>query len=264
MAWYDDLDGVSGAEPLSDARLEAWPDRAMDARLHRLRFCPATLPELYQVARHLPLTVIEETGIEQAGTDQMGRPCVMVDFRPETLRRPAFDAGGTLQRSYRPAATRLLPYITTPEGRVMRLLDRAGPPDIPRPPELQLQLAQMLRAQGFGISQLSAAAAILIAEGLLAPQDHGNGAREWLPAADAPPPRMDGRPDPLYFLALRLLAVLEFSRLHRRETGRDGAAGPGPFSGQLQSLLSRDEALRNQTFLIQDDVLDFSAFLSPS
>ena len=253
MAWYDDLDGVSGAEPLTDARLEAWPDRAMDARLHRLRFCPATLPEIYQVARHLPLTVIEEAG----------QPCVMVDFRPETLRRPAFDASGALQRSYRPAATRLLPYITTPEGRVMRLFDRAGPPDIPRPPELQLQLAQMLRAQGLGISQLSTAAAILVTEGLLAPQDHGNGPREWLPAAEALSPRVDGRPDPLYFLALRLLAVLEFSRLHRREGGRDGparAAGPG----QLQSLLSRDEALRNQTFLIKDDVLDFSAFLPPS
>jgi hypothetical protein len=250
MAWFDDLAGVSGARVLDEARLEAWPDRAMDSRLHQLRFCPATAPELYQLARHLPLTIVEEDDI----------PCVMVDLRPEELRRPAFDAGGALLRSYRPAISRLLPYFATAQGRPMRLVDTAGPADIPRPPELRQQLALMLRAQATGISQLTEAATILIAEGLLSPRQSGNGPVEWhpLPKAEIPDPlpRLSGPPAPAVFLALRLLAVLEFTRMHRRE---DSPQTGG--SNLLRTLLSRDDALRNQTFLTRDEALDFSAFL---
>ena len=250
MAWYDDLAGVSGAEILTEDRLKAWPDRAMDNRLNQLRYCPVIASEIYQLARHLPLILIEEDG----------QPCVMVDFRAETLRRPAFDAEGRLLRSYRPAVTRLLPYFTTPQGRPMRLVDTAGPPDISRPPELRQSLALMLRDQGIGVRLLSEAAEILVSEGLVTPGQIGNGPLEWHPLLSSAPrpsshrPSLPGTPTPAHFRALRLLAVLEFSQVHRREPPPQGGE-----SRQLQSLLSRDEALRKQTFLIQDDLIDFSA-----
>ena len=59
---------------------------------------------------------------------------------------------------------------------------------------------------------------------------------------------------PEAFLALRLLAVLEFSAMHRRE-GR----GRRPGTDTLRGLLSRNEALRRRIFLTRDEMLDFSA-----
>ena len=245
-AWFLDVPGITGSETLSAQRLASWPDRAMDDRLHHLRVCPVVPSELYQIARHLPVTVV----------DQAGGPMVMVDLRTEVLRQPAFDSDGRFQRSYRPAVTRLLPFCTSAQGALLRLSDEMAPPGPERPAELQQQVAQMLRAQAAGLGRLAEAAGLLINEGLLQRSAEGD-LVEWRPL----PAEQDGAataanlaPRPESFLALRLLAVMEFSAMHRRE---DRGRRPNPDS--LRGLLSRNEALRRRVFLTRDEMLDFSA-----
>jgi hypothetical protein len=249
--WYLDLPGVTGRETLSSQSLASWPDRAMDDRLRHLRVCPVVPSELYQIARHLPVTVV----------DQADGPMVMVDLRTEVLRQPAFDSDGRLQRSYRPAVTRLLPFCASTQGALLRLSDEAAPPGPERPAELQQQVAQMLRAQAAGLGRLAEAAGLLISEGLLQRPAEG-GMVEWRPMS----PEQDGAtvvanlaPRPESFLALRLLAVMEFSSMHRRD---DRERRPGPDS--LRGLLSRNEALRRRVFLTRDEMLDFSALTAGS
>lgn len=244
--WFLDIPGITGGETLSAQRLASWPDRAMDDRLHHLRVCPVVPSELYQIARHLPVTVV----------DQADGPMVMVDLRTEMLRQPAFDSDGRLQRSYRPAVTRLLPFCTSAQGALLRLSDEVAPPGPERPAELQQQVAQMLRAQAAGLGRLAEAAGLLISEGLLQRSAEGDLA-EWRPMS----PEQDGAtvaanlaPRPESFLALRLLAVIEFSAMHRRED-----RGRRPNADSLRGLLSRNEALRRRIFLTRDEMLDFSA-----
>lgn len=249
--WFLNFPGVTGSESLSTQRLASWPDRAMDDRLHHLRVCPVVPSELYQIARHLPVTVV----------DQADGPMVMVDLRTEVLRQPAFDSDGRFQRSYRPAVTRLLPFCTSAQGALLRLSDEVAPPGPERPAELQQQVAQMLHAQAAGLGRLAEAAALLIGEGLLQRFAEGD-LIEWRPM----PPEQDGAtvaanlaPRPESFLALRLLAVMEFSAMHRRED-----RGRRPNADSLRGLLSRNEALRQRIFLTRDEMLDFSALTAGS
>lgn len=243
--WFDDLPDVAGGQPLDAAGLQRWPDRAMDGRLHHLRFCPVVAAELYQLARFLPVTVVE----------QPDGVMVMADLRPDILRRPAFAEDGSFQRSYRPQVTRLLPFVATRAGAVIRLQDSLIQPEPERPAELQRQLSQMLAAQAAGVRMLTEAADLLVSEGVLMRQGEGP---EWrpFPADRADEARraagnLPARPGS--FLALRLLAVLEFSHLHRQEHR------PAQSDAESLSRLSgRNEALRRQTFLMQDDQLDFS------
>lgn len=246
--WYDDLPGVTGALPLDASQLTAWPDRAMDVRLCHLRHCPVLPQELYQIARHLPLTVV----------DQPSGPMVMTELALSRLRRPAFDAEGRYLRSYRPLVTRLLPFCATPKGGLLRLIDTEAAAGAERPEELRRQIVQMLRAQAAGLARMTDAAKVLLGAGLLV-RGSDSATASWEP----PPEGLTVKtsvaignllPAPDCFFALRLLAVLEFSTLHRRETqGRRGDAD------SLRELLGRHEILRRQTFLTRDDALDFSA-----
>lgn len=241
--WFHDIPGVTGAEDLDSRRLASWPDRAMDDRLHHLRFCPVVPSELYQIARHLPLTVI----------DQPDGPMVMADLRAEALRQPAFDAEGRFQRSYRPAVTRLLPFCTSAQGALLRLSDKIAPPGPERPAELQQQVARMLGTQAVGLGRLAEAASLLIAEGLLQGTAEGD-LIDWRPCPSEQAAAANLPPRPEAFLALRLLAVVEFSAMHRRED-RGRRSG----TDSLRGLLSRNEALRRRVFLTRDEMLDFSA-----
>ncbi len=258
--WFEDLPGVSGADALTAALLQRWPDRAMDGRLQDLRFCPVVASELYQVARFLPVTVVA----------QPGGVMVMVDLRPDILRRPAFGADGSYQRSYRPMVSRLLPFVATRTGGILRLRDDTQLEEPQRPPELQRQIGQMLTAQAAGLRMLTAAADLLLAAGLLVEVEAGEGEAgeggggEYRPLphgrkdeaarlAAGLPAQADG------FLALRLLAVLEFSDLHRQEY-RPAVSD----AESLRVLSGRNEALRRQTFLIEEELLDFSGLQSPA
>ncbi len=243
--WFDDLPDVTGGQPLDAGLLQRWPDRAMDGRLHHLRFCPVVAAELYQLARFLPVTVVEQPeGV-----------MVMADLRPDILRRPAFAEDGSFQRNYRPLVTRLLPFAVTRAGGMIRLRDDCIQPEPDRPAELQRQISQMLAAQAAGVRMLTEAADLLLSEGLLQRQDDG---AEWRPlsadlAEEARRAAGNLPARPGSFLALRLLAVLEFSHLHRQEHR------PAQSDAESLSRLSgRNEALRRQTFLLQDDQLDFS------
>ncbi|RID90378.1 hypothetical protein D2N39_18615 [Gemmobacter lutimaris] len=251
--WFDDLPGVTGALPLDQGLLAAWPDRAMEARLCHLRHCPVLPQELYQIARHLPLVVV----------DQPGGPLVMAELAPGRLRRPAFDAEGRYLRSYRPLVSRLLPFCAAPGGELLRLTDPGAPAGPDRPEDLRRQIVQMLRAQAAGLTRMAEAAQILVEEGLLV-RGSDPAMPEWVPppedlAAETAGAAANLPPVPASFLALRLLAVLEFSALHRRETQARRSD-----ADSLRELLGRNEALRRQTFLIRDDLLDFSAFAPPA
>lgn len=249
--WFDDLPDVAGARPLDGAQLQRWPDRAMDSRLVNLRFSPVVMAEMYQLARFFPVTVI----------DQPEGVMVMADWRPEKLRRPVFAEDGSFQRGYRPMVTRLLPFAVSRSGAALRLQDGLIQPEPERPAALQQQIAQMLAGQGAGVRQLSEAADLLCAEGLL--QQQGDDP-EWRPLAaeqaDEVQRRCANLPAlPVAFLALRLLAVMEFSHLHRQEHR------PAQSDAESLSLLAgRHEVLRRQTFLLQDDQLDFSQFRAPA
>lgn len=250
QVWYDDLPGVTGAEPLTGALLQHWPDRAMDSRLPHLRFCPVVASELYQLARALPVTVVA----------QPDGPMVMADLRPAILRRPVFDGDGNFQRSYRPMVMRLMPFASTRAGGLIRLCDDTQLEETPRPAELQRQIAQMLTVQAAGVRLLAAAAQVLLDAGLLAeaaagdyrplPRERQEDVARMVAGL---PAQAEG------FLALRLLAVLEFSDLHRQEY-RPAVSD----AESLRVLSGRNEALRRQTFLMQDELLDFSGLHSPA
>ena len=257
--WFSDLPGVSETRPLSADLLRSWPDRAMDSRLSHLRYCPVLPQELYQVARHFPMVVIH----------QPGGPQVVAELDADRLRRPAFDAEGRFLRSYRPMATRLLPFCTTSSGELIRLTDDTAAPGPERPADLRGQLVQMLRAQAKGMARMSEAANLLIEEGLLAQASgligpDGQAATEWCPApedlaAETVAAAANLAALPASFLALRILAVLEFSAMHRRQT-----KAPRSDADSLRALLGRNEALQRQTFMIRDELLDFSGFVSPA
>ncbi|WP_167620209.1 SapC family protein [Paracoccus ravus] len=259
--WFEDLPGVTGFRPVEPALLAAWPDRAMEARLQHLRYCPVLPQELYQVARQLPLVVVAQpTG-----------PMLMAELASEGLRQPAFDAEGRFLRSYRPLVSRLLPFCAMPGGETLRLTDETAPPGPERAEDLQRQIVQMLRGQAAGLSRLSEAASLLIDEGLLA-EAPGNGMRDgdparvraWHPApadldAETAAAAANLAAMPVSFLALRMLGAIEFSALHRRE-----APVRRSDADSLRELLGRNEALRRQTFLTRDEMLDFSGLVSPA
>lgn len=254
MKWYDALPGVRGAELLRDDLLAHWPDRAFDDRLCRLQFCPVVLTEIYQVARHYPLSVIE------GGTG----PMVVIDLRPDVLLRPAFTEDGALAGAYRPFVTRLLPFFCEPGVGPMRLIDdlaQAGPE---RPEGLRSQVREALLAQQAGQFRLQGAARLALARGLLRPEAGlaQPGPRLW--RASAGPvdhaefglgsgEQMDPASLAELALAMRLVAVMEFSERHRRADG--AVALP---QGAARDLLRRDDALRDQTFLSDGGLVDFT------
>lgn len=253
MKWFEVFPGVSGADPLSDSALATWPDRAFDDRLHHLRACPVVLSELYQIARHFPLVV----------RDEDEELTLMADLRAEILRRPAFDASGRLASGYRPLATRLLPFAATVSGGAIRLRDNLPMPQPERPVALRQQVAQMLQAHAAGHRKLAAAARLLIARGyLVSSRAEGDGpGRDWLAASSQPQPRADGMATDsrgTEFLALRLLAVMEFSARHRRN-----APPPAVITERFSHRMNRDEVLRRQTFLSEDEMIDFSRLVDP-
>ncbi|QYZ70051.1 hypothetical protein [Neotabrizicola shimadae] len=255
MRWYDVLPGVRGAEPLDDGGLVAWADRQFDDRLRHLRFCPVILTEVYQIARHLPLTVV----------DCSVGPVVMADLRPESLARPAFTQDGRFACGYRPLATRLLPFFAEPGGRLMRLVDDHAVPGSARPEELRRRVQDMLIAQQTGHLRLLAAARIAVKRGLLcaAPAAEGLDAGYWLPNPEVAvghevaealgdPCESDDLSD--HALALRLVAVMEYSVRHRRVEILKPARGPA-----MRPELQRENVLRQQSFLSNDVLLDFTA-----
>lgn len=264
--WCAALPGVTGAVALDASSLESWPDRALDDRLQHLQFCPVTLQELYQIVRFLPLVVLD-------GPDG---PMVMADLRSRTLRRPAFDRDGQLQLGYRPAATRLLPFLSQPDGQALRLTLAASAPDQLRPPELRQQILQMLSIQIAGYQRLQAAARLLIARGYLSPgsavadaepaadpatdpaMHEGAGlrlsGREWLPATEQPEAAIGDSAGPDGPLALRLLAAIEFSQMHRRQPQRSRMP-----MDRLRDRLGRDDVLRQALFIDGSDSIDFSS-----
>lgn len=252
MKWFEVFPGVTGADPLSDGALASWPDRAFDDRLHHLRACPVVLTELYQIARHFPLVV----------RDEEGDLTLMADLRSETLRRPAFDASGRFASGYRPLATRLLPFVATASGGAIRLRDTLSMPEPERPVALRQQVAQMLQAHAAGHRKLGGAVRLLIARRyLVSNETDGDGPGcDWLPAPSSPQGArqdmaMDSRKGE--FLALRLLAVMEFSAMHRRN-----APPRGVVAERFRDWMSRDEVLRRQTFLSTDEMIDFSHLTS--
>jgi hypothetical protein len=256
MKWYTDFPGIVGAEPLRRDLLACWPDRGLETRLHHLRFCPVVLSELYLMARHLPLTVVDD------GVD----PMVMVDLRSDVLRRPAFASDGRFLRNQLPAVTRLLPFCSGASGTVMRLIDTIDMPEPQRAVDLQDRIIQMLEAQAASVRGLSAAARLLLTSGFLtgvsAPLQEG--VTEWRPLRSASgsdlasvAANLPAGPDT--FLALRLLMVLEFADQHRQESRRSDNS-----SENLHHFLRRNEALRMQPFLVDDVLLDFSGLVPPA
>ena len=256
--WFDDLPGVTGAQALTPDLLAGWPDRAMESRLHHLRYCPVLPQEIYQIARHLPLVVV----------DQPSGPMVMAELALDRLRRAAFDGEGRYLRSYQPMVARLLPFCTTAGGEVLRLTDAKSPNGPDRPEDLRRQVVQMLRAQAGGLAHMAAAASVLIEMGLLARasgavEDSAEPAREWYPppedlAAETTAAAANLPAVPASFLALRLLGVMEFSAQHRRATHARRSD-----ADSLRELLGRNEALTRQTFLIRDELLSFEGLAPP-
>ena len=119
----------------------------------------------------------------------------------------------------------------------------------------------MVRAQASGLARMTEAATVLLEDGLLVQASKPS--EEWHPAPDdlmtetvSAAANLPVRPSS--FLALRLLAVLEFSALHRRETRASRSD-----ADSLRELLGRNEALKRQTFLIRDDMLDSSGLVRP-
>ncbi|PYF07461.1 SapC protein [Rhodobacter viridis] len=251
MIWYDDLPLIDGAEPLTESLLARWPDRGCEDRLRHLRVCPVVTAELYQLARHLAVTVI----------DQPAGPMVAAMLRSEELRRPVFAEDGSYLRSYMPTACRLLPFVTGPDGAQGRLRDAADLPEPERTEAQRDQLRGLLRGQGAAMLSLSAAAGVLIAAGLLVrvPQFAGH----WRPLPQAEAAESHARAAALGgtaqdFLALRLLAVIEFSSLHLRPLPGQSAL-PEPTTDLRQRL----DPLNARPFLIHEEALDFSALRGP-
>lgn len=253
MKWFETLPGVTGADPLSDGALAAWPDRAFDDRLSHLRACPVVLSELYMIARHFPLIV----------RDEDGDPTLSADLRPEVLRRTPFDMSGRFAGGYRPLATRLLPFAATAAGGALRLRDTRPLSEVERPAALQQQVAQSLQSQAAGNKLLGAAVRLLIARGHLVAAEAGYDVPDHGAPPTLSPPQDVTRADPdqgadssgseVEFLALRVLAVMEFSSIHRRTTPPRAIA-----SARVGNLITRDQALRRQNFLSQDEMIDFS------
>jgi hypothetical protein len=238
--WWDAMPGVTGAAELSSSALAGWPDRAMEDRLHRLSFCPVVLSEIYSVAQHLPLAVIETpTG-----------PELVTDLRREILRQPAFDAEGRIRLPYRPVAMRQLPFVVEPDGTIVRLADTGAEPDVARSVELQKRLVSILAAQVEGRRRMTRALAAAIRAGLVArvPGDDPEGPLmvTSLAAEDAVP---EG-PDPL---ALRLVAVMLYAQKNRHP-----AASTVTSALRARLSLVRDDALRDRPFLSEDEAIDFS------
>ncbi len=253
MRWFETFPGVTGADPLSDDALLAWPDRALDDRLTYLRACPVVLSELYLIARHFPLFV----------RDEDDDPTLLVDLRPEVLRRTPFDASGRFACGYRPLATRLLPFAATATGGALRLRDTRPLPQVERPAALRRQVAQILQSQAAGNKRIGAAVRLLIARGHLVAGQAGYemSDQSWQPALslleggsrDTTPQDSQNVGQEDEFLAMRLLAVIEFSSIHRRAP--PPRAVPG---ARMNDLNSRDQALSRQNFLSKDEMIDFS------
>lgn len=157
-----------------------------------------------------------------------------------------------------PLSSTLLHFCTTPSGELMRPTDETEPPRPDRSEYLRRQIVQMLRAQAAGLARMSEATTVLVEEGLLAQVTGTAGSSsEW----DSAPEELDTETVGVAanlsavstsFLALRLLGVLKFSALHRRETRARRSD-----ADSLRELLGRNEALKRQTFLIHDDMLEF-------
>lgn len=239
--WYDAIPGVTGKAPLSDATLAAWPDRAMEDRLHHLSFCPVALSEIYLLAQHLPMTVLEGP----AG------PELVADLRADRLQRPAFDAGGKLILSYRPLALRMLPFFVETDGEIWRLEDSEGETGPARSLDLQKRLCSILGAQVEGRVRMRASLSRLIDEGFLIPADSTT--------ADAPAGELTiemralgGQRTSEDFLGLRILNAMLFS-MHNLKSRVDL-----PDTGMRARLsLVRDDRLRQRPFLSDDETIDF-------
>lgn len=243
MQWFETLPGIEGTTALDETTLDTWPDRALDDRLCHLQFCPVVLAELYQIPQFYPLFV----------RDTPQGPMVMAELRTDQLRHPAFDAAGNFAWRYRPAVTRLLPFLSLSDGTPVRLKDAKEIRGPERPPEIRRQIVKMLALQGASHKRLQFAASFLISRGYLA--RHPSNPEDWTLSTNLPPqPPSDTPAAPEEFLALRLLAVLELSGRHRP----DVVSAPRRTQSALPGLLSRDEALRQRNFLDQGELIDFS------
>lgn len=241
--WWDDMPGVAGAAELTPAALAGWPDRAMEARLHRLSFCPVVLSEIYTIAQHLPLAAI----------DSPAGPELVADLRREMLQRPAFDAEGRIGLAYRPVAMRQLPFVIEPDGTIMRLADSEAEPDVPRKAELQKRLVSILAAQVDGRRRITRALRAAIGAGLIARPAGAVADAPLEVTAHAAEDTIGDCTDPL---ALRLVAVMLFAQRNRRPEA--SAVTPG-----LRTRLSlvRDDALRDRRFLSEDEAIDFGRLM---
>lgn len=238
--WYDALPGVTGKAPLSDATLAAWPDRAMEDRLHNLSFCPVFLSEIYLLAQHLPMTVL----------DGPAGPELVMDLRPDRLQRPAFGADNRLILPYRPLVLRMLPFFVETDGEIWRLEDTEGETGPARPLDLQKRLCAILGAQVEGRVRMRTSLSRLIDDGFLIPAggaDEGH-AGEFMIDTRA----LGGQRACEDFLGMRILHAMLFSlnNLKSRVLIPDAEM-------RARLSLMRDDRLRQRPFLSDDDSIDF-------
>jgi len=242
--WYDAIPGVTGKMPLSDATLSAWPDRAMEGRLHHLSFCPVALTEVYAVAQQIALTII----------DSPAGPELVADLRADRLLRPAFAADGKWVLAYRPNVLRMLPFFVENDGSIWRIDDANGEPSPDRPLDLQKRLCSILGAQVSGRLKLRESLTYLIENEFLEPVE--NPADPAIPEWQVVSRAMSGSRICEDFLAMRLLHAMVFSTQHLKTRA--------PLQDQTviaRLSLARDDLMRKRPFLMESDTIDFDKLL---
>ncbi len=238
--WYDAIPGVTGKMPLSDATLSAWPDRAMEGRLHHLSFCPVALTEVYAVAQQIALTII----------DSPAGPELVADLRADRLLRPAFAADGKWALAYRPLVLRMLPFFVENDGSIWRIEDADGEAGPDRPLDLQKRLCNILGGQVAGRRKLSDSLTYLIENDFLEPVE--NPADPAIPEWQVVTRAMSGSRVCDDFLGMRLLHAMVFSTQNLKTRG--------PLQDQTviaRLSLARDDLMRKRPFLTDGDTIDF-------
>lgn len=239
--WYDAIPGVTGTTSLSDATLSNWPDKAMETRLHDLDFCPIMLSELYIVARHLPMTVIESP----AG------PELVADLRPDRARRAAFDADGKYVLPYRPVALRMLPFFVETDGNILRMTDLSGELGPARPLELQKRLCSFLGGQVSGRLRMRTSLQYLMDSMILLPATKNGDARVGELQIDIP--TLSAKHQICTdFLGLRIINSILFAVQNLKSGLVQSYAGP-----RARLSLVRDDAIRQRPFLTDASTIDF-------